>query len=257
MSDQCTRLPNGGLVSFMIAGAQKSGTTAIADYLRMHPKIFIPSGKEMHFFDRDQNFVSEKPDYSRYHAAFCGMKTGQVAGDATPRYLYWQECAERIQAYNAGMRLVFILRSPVDRAYSHWHMQRQRGRESLTFGQAIRTEPERLASIGHSRARGWYAYLERGNYCDQIQQYIDRFPRRNLYFLKSEQLKSEHSKTLTSLCNFLGIPVFDPMPESHLSFSQEYDEMDRADRDYLREYFRHGIHKLEQMLEWNCSPWIS
>lgn len=256
MSDQYARFPNGGLVSFMIAGAQKSGTTAMVDYLRMHPKIFIPSGKEMHFFDRDQNFVSDGPDYRRYHAAFGGMKTGQIAGEATPRYLYWLPCAERIRTYNSDMRLIFILRNPVERAYSHWHMQRQRGRETLSFGRAIRTEPERLARLGTTRARGWYAYLERGNYYDQIQQYIDRFPRRNLYFFKSEQLKFEHSKTLTSLCNFLGIPVFDPMPESHVSFSQKYDAMDRADREYLREHFRQSVRKLEQLLVWDCSSWL-
>ena len=129
-------------VDFLIVGAQKSGTSALDEYLRGHSEIQMAKRKEAHFFDVENNFVS-RVDYSKYHALFeddCGRTR---KGEATPIYMYWYEAPKRIWEYNPNMKLMAVLRNPIDRAFSHWNMERDKNTDNLPFSEAIRTEAMR------------------------------------------------------------------------------------------------------------------
>ena len=102
------------MVEFLIAGVQKGGTTALFSFLSRHPKLFLPPCKEVHYFD-DESVDWQSPDYSRLDAYFRDRSSGQIAGEATPIYTYWQPSAERIQRYNPAMRLIVLLRDPSGR----------------------------------------------------------------------------------------------------------------------------------------------
>jgi len=88
-----------GRVNFVIAGAQKSGTTALDAYLREHSSISMAEKKELHFFDVERHFRSA-PDYLLYHSYFNWRSTEVSYGEATPNYMYSDVAGDRIRSYN-------------------------------------------------------------------------------------------------------------------------------------------------------------
>ena len=107
------------LPNFIIAGAEKSGTSSLLFYMSEHEDIFTPAKKEIHFFDDGDNF-NEGIDW--YKQWFTGWSGEKAIGECTPIYMYFPECAQRIHDVYPEMKLIFILRNPVDRAYSnYWH----------------------------------------------------------------------------------------------------------------------------------------
>src|SRR3954451_25210734 len=120
-------------VDFVIGGTQKGGTSALDAFLRQHPQICMPeSRKELHFFDREENFA-RTPKYRKYHANFRPGAGHRVTGEATPIYMYWDAAPARIWSYNAAMKLILVLRNPVERAFSAWNMETKPGAENVSF----------------------------------------------------------------------------------------------------------------------------
>ena len=130
-------------VDFIVAGAQKGGTTALDFYLRQHPNICMATGKEVHFFDTEKFFQGHKVDYDEYHSRFEPNASHVLVGEATPIYMYWHYAPRRIWEYNSKMKLIILLRNPIERAYSHWNMERSRNWEHLPFWDAIQYESQR------------------------------------------------------------------------------------------------------------------
>src|SRR3979411_2240703 len=92
-------------LDFILAGAQKSGTTALHYFLSRHPDISMGGQQEIHFFDNDAIFVSE-PDDEQLHKHFPLLAPSTIAGDCTPSYMYHELAAERIWKYNPKIKLV-------------------------------------------------------------------------------------------------------------------------------------------------------
>lgn len=240
-------------VTFLIAGTQKGGTTALAQFLAQHPQIFISRQKELHFFDTDKFFRGPTPDYAWYHQHFEGSEGYRAVGEATPIYMYWPAAAPRIKAYNPAMKLIMILRNPAERAYSDYIMERRRGFEHLPFRWALRLEPVRSALLP-SKWRRLYLYADRGFYSQQITRLLQYFPREQMLFLKTEELREEHERTLQRVCAFLGVDAF-PACKQEIVFSHEYDPMPPADWARLQDIFAREYAALEQLLGWDCSAW--
>lgn len=130
-------------VNFLICGTQKGGTIVLDAYLRTHPEICMANHKEIHYFDREKYFLYQKPDYRQYHEFFNPNQNHKVLGETTPLYMYWYTAPRRNWEYNSNMKLILILRNPIERAYSHWNMQRDRGYDTLPFHKAIQSEEKR------------------------------------------------------------------------------------------------------------------
>lgn len=202
------------LVSFLIAGVQKGGTTALFDYLGDYPDIALPAVKELHHFD-DETLDWANPDPAAYHARF-PAPDGRPCGEATPIYTYWPNSLERIRAYNPAMKLIVVMRDPVQRAWSHWRMEYARGAETETFAWCIREGRQRLFEAepwGHHRE---FSYVERGFYGEQAERLLGLFPREQLLFLTSEALRTAHGATLDRVRGFLGLPPA-PAPAARVS----------------------------------------
>ena len=137
-------LPFGRKVDFAICGTQKGGTSALDAYLREHPEICMADVKEVHFFDTEKHFAREAINYSKYHSFFTPQKSHKILGEATPVYMYWPNAPQRLREYNPRMKLIILLRNPIERAYSHWNMQRTRGIDKLPFWDAIREEKPKV-----------------------------------------------------------------------------------------------------------------
>jgi len=194
----------GKRVGFLVAGAQKAGTTALFDYLAELPELELPAVKEAHFFDDEEKVDWSAPDYARYHALF-GDPT-RLWGEATPIYLYWPNALERIRAYNPAIKLILLFRDPIERAWSHWKMEYARGKETEPFGWCIREGRARMADAGpYPGFHRVFSYVERGYYGRQLARVMRLFPRDQLLLIGSDDLRREPTATIRKVCEFLGI----------------------------------------------------
>lgn len=235
-------------VTFLIAGVQKGGTTALFDYLSDYDDIALPGEKELHFFD-DETLDWRRPDYGAYHARFADPD-GRPCGEATPIYTYWPNSLERARAYNPAMKLIVLLRDPVARAWSHWRMEYARSAETQPFGWCIREGRQRLFAAtpwGHHRE---FSYVERGFYGEQVERVLELFPRGQLLVLKSEDLRADPAPALAAVRSFLGLPPRPaPRPrEVHVGAESDFpSELTPQDEAHLREVYAPDLARLEAL----------
>jgi hypothetical protein len=194
-------------LDFVILGAQKCGTTALARFLDQHPCIAMSRPKEAHVFDREHFALA---DVDRVYAqCFNHALIGQLRGEATPVYLYFPDVPARLHQYNPNLKMIVCLRDPVARAISHHAMEYGRGDETLPLWRALLAESARLKrDVAPERidsASRHHSYRSRGYYTRQIEQVLRYFPRHQLLLIRSEDLMQQHDKTLRLVFEFLGV----------------------------------------------------
>jgi len=242
-------------VDFIICGTQKGGTSALDAYLREHPEICMADRKELHFFDNEEIFCNTTPDYSIYHAAFTIKSSYKLIGEATPIYMYWYDAPRRIWQYNSDMKLLVILRNPIERAYSHWNMERLRNAETLSFWDAIQSETERCRQALPYQHRV-YSYIDRGFYVEQLRRIWTYFTKEQVLVLKNENLKYKPKETLKEVYHFLGVDScywFNRKVVHSLPYT--FRIADR-EKEYLKHIYEYEIRSLERILGWDCSDWL-
>ena len=244
------------LVNFAICGTQKGGTTALDAYLREHPQICMANKKEVHFFDNDGLFVNSPPDYGQYHANFTPNDPYKLVGEATPIYMYWDDAPKRIWQYNPDMKLIILLRNPIERAFSHWNMEHTRQKEHLPFWEAITNEKARCRQALPSQHRV-YTYIDRGYYLEQLRRLWRFFPKRNVLILKNEYLKNQPQDALKEICDFLAIDNFVNVTPRQTHSTPYPSALSAQERAYLLAVFEHEIKGLERMLGWDCNDWLT
>ncbi len=196
---------------------QKAGTTALARYLGAHPRLRLPIDKEAHVFDApdfDDGWSAAEVD-RRYALQFdAGDDRGPTLhGDATPIYLLHPRFVQRIARYNPAMRWIVLLRDPVERAISHYHMERARGDEHWAFWPAMLLEHWRLRR--HLDDFAWqsplrhHSYRLRGDYARQLDTLLAHVPREQVLLLTNRTLRDDPDGAVRLACGFLGI---EPMP---------------------------------------------
>lgn len=246
---------------FLVIGAQKAGTTALYAYLRWHPGITGPAWKEVSFFDRH---------YGRGAAWYRGnfpltlwtirsrRKTavGPIVGEASPSYLFHPRAPERVAELLPAVRLIVLLRNPVDRALSHYHHELALGRETLPFEEALEREDARtrgevermLADPGYFSQAWWdFTYRARGRYAEQLDRWLAVFGRERLLVLASEELADRPAETYARVLEFLGVPPhsLDAFPRI---FERDYADMSPDTRQALSEYYAEPNRRLFELL---------
>ncbi len=177
--------------NFLIIGAARSGTTWAARNLMLHPEAFLPRKKEIHYFDRHYDMGIEW-----YKKFFEGRKEKAV-GEATPAYLYFSHIPEAIHQHLPNVKLIAILRNPMDRAFSHYlnlraKTTRERGDTTVTFEEKIRVSPR---------------LIDEGRYAVMLHRYYSLFPRENIGVFFYDDLKERPCWFLERMYSFLGIDV--------------------------------------------------
>jgi hypothetical protein len=240
-------------LDFVLAGAQKSGTTALHYFLESHPNITMGDQQEMHFFD-DEEVFSHPVDYELLHKHFAPVRPSTIAGECTPIYLYWNPAMERIWKYNPKIKLVIILRNPIERAFAHWNMQRFKKREPLDFLDAVKEEKNRAKEAAPLQSRR-FSYVDRGFYVEQLERVFKFFPAEQVKIIKFEGFRDKKSETLHSVFHFLGVKPVRLKRNRDRNVVPYEREMTPAERKHLYGIFIEDIAKLEQMLGWDCSDW--
>lgn len=240
-------------VSIFVCGAQKGGTTSLFAHFRDHPGLSHPRAKELHFFDDDRRDWAN-PDYRRLESAFSRFDGDRPRYEMTPATSFWPGALERLARYNRQARLIFLLRDPVDRAFSHWRMERARGVEPLPFASAIREGRERIR-LGSEDLRR-HSYVERGFYAEQAERALALFPREQVLFLRSEDMARDHRATLARIARFLGIAPFPEGPARHEHRGTlPAQAPSAADRQWIAQCLRDDLPRLPALTGIDISAW--
>lgn len=249
------RMGSAPLVDFVVAGAQKAGTTAVHRYLESHPQLVFGEQKELHFFDDEDLFGTGKtPDPVHYEKRFPARARDPdvVVGEVTPIYVYWPPSPGRIAAYNPDMRVIVLLRDPRDRAWSHYHMEFGRNWEDLPFPQAVAKELARVVRDGSpDRVR---SYVTRGLYAQQLVRLWGFVPREQTLLVRHERLEDSPAEVVAEICDFLGVGPHQGVSGERV-FVGDYPPMPSKVRDGLTAFFHEEIHALESLTGWDLEAW--
>ena len=267
--------------SFIIAGAQKCGTTALWCYLSLHPEIVPAKRKEIHFFCYEKNFRTR--GFAWYHTLFPHhfRLGGRLTFEASPNYLVFPEAMRRIKKYNPRIKIIIILRNPTERAFSAWNHFRKyncdqiqrlvhmegydddsvdgllsiyRGDSCIPFEKAIESE---MAALEQNEILSPEpGFLRKGLYAEQIENCFRLFSREQVLILEASDFSLNTEKTLDGVIEFLGLMPFrwPPTIENRIHEGQYTSSMSPTTREILDSFFREPNKKLTRLLDRNL-PW--
>jgi len=191
------------LPNFFVVGAQKAATTSLHNYLVEHPQIYLPEQKETKFFVDASRY---RKGIKYYEKKYFDKWNGEPAiGEVDPDYMYFEEALERIKENFdlSKLRFIFILRNPVDRAFSHYLMTFRRGLETLSFEDAIEKEEQRIKES--YAAKMHFSYISRGFYHRQIQRFLRYVKKDQMHFVLTDDFEADSYNTIIRIFDFLRV----------------------------------------------------
>ncbi len=282
-------------VDFFIVGAPKAGTTSLHNSLALHPEIFMPDIKEPNFFSSDElladqlyyreKIISSLQEYEKLYS----VAGNKIKGDASVSYLFYPLTAEKIKQYNPESRIIIILRHPIERAVSHYQMDKRLG--------FVNAPLEAIFADGGNNAPSYFQqYFLLGKYTDQVKKYLNVFPESQVKIFFFEEVKSDFKKVMKDTLLFLGVNNFEMIPVSEnqnasFDFSlplftklyrhswirkglkkaipaslasnlmKNFSRKSKSDiseklRIQLKEFYRDDIHELNRLLNQNLKHWL-
>ncbi|HYT37873.1 MAG TPA: sulfotransferase [Acidimicrobiia bacterium] len=252
------------LPEFLIIGAQRTGTTSLYKYLSEHPQFRSATlkTKGVHFFDTryEKGMAWYRAHFptSAYRAAF-RVRHGAdlVTGEASPYYLFHPHVPFRLAQHLPDVKLIAMLRDPIERTYSQWQHELSRGFEHLDrFEDALDAEPGRLAgevekmnadpdykSFSHQH----HSYMARSRYADQIDVYRSLFPASQMHFVRAEDFFADPGVEYAKVLEFLGLPAHS-LGDYKKHNGYKRTPMDPATRRRLEQHFADSNARLEKLL---------
>jgi hypothetical protein len=198
------------LPDFVVAGVPRAGTTSLAAHLRAMPDVFLPARKEVHYFTLNQH-----RGLGWYAALYDDAPRHQVCGDNTPAYLLHADAVEAMGRVLPVARVVVVLRDPVERAYSHYWLNRWKGIERLGFEAALDAEPHRLAREPDNSP---HAYAGSGEYARLLRRLFAHVRPERVHVVMTDDLSRDPVETLAELRLFLGlVPLHVPVTRQRIN----------------------------------------
>ncbi|MGH9349524.1 MAG: sulfotransferase family protein [Vicinamibacterales bacterium] len=246
--------------TFIIGGAPRSGTTLLCHLLERHPDVYIIRP----YIPEPKVFVVPAAggggEYlRRYAQAFAGAGSARALGEKTSYYLENDEAAGRIAATLGQVRMLFIVREPVQRAYSNYLWSLKNGIETLSFDEALRLEGARPNPLGEARAYARpFDYLIRGDYATFAERYFARFGRACVKFVLYEDLERRPTGIMQEIQTFIGV---DPLPMDAQSLGrinaarETGAPLNGALEASLRERMAPLVHRFAGVSGLDVSPW--
>jgi hypothetical protein len=281
--------------NFFVVGAMRSGTTSIHQYLRIHPKIFIPHHKEPEFFCEFQNtqLLGENPTLKNYLKLFEEVKNEIVVGEVSPDYLFDPESAQKIYNFNPNSKIIMILRNPIERAFSHFLHTKFKW-EKISFYEKIVNDSKKDFGTKLDQDN----VLMYGMYFNQVKKYLDIFGTENVkVIIYDEMFPNNIDEKMSEILFFLGLgkELHDFSREKYNSYytprkkiekiitskffkklgylllserkrknllskirekSVEKPKISNKEREFLKEFFNNDIENLKKLLNKKIS-WLS
>lgn len=262
------------LPDFAIVGAKRGGTTSLYNYLLEHPSVapLFPGRqriKGVRYFDSE--FIRGRRWYRSHFPIELGGRylarpqvPHPIAGEASPYYLFHPLAAQRLAQEIPDIRIIILLRDPVERAYSHYKERVRHDAEPLSFEDALEAEADRLRGETErlskdpsyrSKEHEDHSYVAQGRYLDMLPRWFELFPRAQFHIVASEDFYADPGRVVGEIWSFLGLP-----PGS-LSSRKRHNYVPAADlppqtRRRLQAAFAEHNRALEQLLE-RALPWSS
>jgi hypothetical protein len=203
------------LPDFIIIGAQKAGTTSMFRYLSQHSQLLPSCVKEVHFFDGGlnsdvDNFAKGQGWYRAHFPLKKHLDDHSKTFEASPLYIFNPLTPKRIFDLVPEVKIIALLRNPTERAISHYFREKRKGRESLPILEAFQEEENRLESVVNNNDYKnnkfrHFTYKRRGLYKEQIERFLNYFPRHQILVLSSEEFFSQPDNTLRQVFEFVGV----------------------------------------------------
>lgn len=281
------------LPTFLIPGAGKSGTSYIAEMLGAHNEVFIPYSKEPAFFSTLEGIGWYEKGIQFYYKNFVDYCGEKEIGEASTVYMYDPESPKLIKKDLGDIKLIFILRNPVDRLYSNYWQEIKAGNTLPDFETLIRSNGK-LAN--HMKYIGFYNL--------HLERYFRLFPKKNILVLFHDDLREDPSAVFETITTFLNIEKFpagfdfgkksnpaslprskmvtrllrnrssiqkikEHLPEKMLPYAKKvlastrklfqkpysYPKMDDSIKEYLYNEYKPSIIELEKLLKVNLQSW--
>jgi hypothetical protein len=204
-------------IDFLIAGTQKAGTSSLKAYLGQHPRLLMHAQEEITcFVVAEEDSCDPRRILDQYYPDRSSAGTQLLAGKSAG-VMYSEEALARVAAHNPQMKLLVLLRNPVERAYSAYWFLRRKGREPLSsFAEALAAEEFRLATGG---PLAWFcSYRDRGLYARQLENIYRHFPQDQVRVELFDDLKTAPGLICRQVFGWLGIDG-DFEPDCQASFN--------------------------------------
>lgn len=245
------------LPDFLIVGAQRAGTTSLYNYLADHPDVGrVRLGKGVHYFDT--NATQSMAWYRSYFPFDAGKipvkRRPTHVGEGAPYYMFHPLGPARIDAALPGVKLIAILRDPIERAHSQWAHETARGFETLPFEDALHAEADRLAGeedklvdpAGRSFSHQHHSYVARGQYAPQVERLWERFGRDRVLVIPASRLFAAPAQVYAETLSFLELAPFETTYEVHNARS--YSKIEPHVQQWLSEQFAQSNERLVNIL---------
>ena len=232
------KLPN-----YLIIGTQKGGTTSLHGYLSQHPQVSASTIKEVHYFDKN---YQRGENWYRTHFPHARLDLRPICGESSPFYMFCPNTPARAASLLPDVKIIALLRNPVDRAYSHYQLTRRRNREPLSFEEAIAAEPQRIAGererliadpTSDSQSYRNYSYLSRGAYLSQLRHWWKFFSRKQILILQSENFFRDTPRVFDRVLSFLSLDRWHPPQFANLYPGKYTTRIQPETRERLEVHF--------------------
>lgn len=197
------------LPNFLNIGTMKGGTTSLFRYLEAHPDVYMPPAKELHYFVAERNWSR---GLGWYEDQFREAGARRSVGEASPSYSnypQWQGVPERIKSVLGDVRLIYVLRDPLERMKSHYRHEVIMGREQRRPDDALQTDT---------------SYFLRSCYVLQLERYLEHFSRDRILLITSEDLRASRDETLARVLDFLDLEPMGTPPTTDKEFHKSSDK---------------------------------
>tara|TARA_B100000953_G_scaffold299610_1_gene300054 strand:+ start:825 stop:1715 length:891 start_codon:yes stop_codon:yes gene_type:complete len=267
MTSRLRQLPD-----FIIIGAGRAGTTALYSYLIQHPLIAAAltdnneSVADLHFFEY---MISNNIQWYRSHFPILFSKSNKhknsfITGEYTSTYMYHPDVPKRIFNLLPKIKLIVILRNPIDKAYSTYQQQFRFGEYTTSFEDTINAEFRRIdlnkdfpeLNSNNYDFENFVAQniIRHGVYADYLETWLKIFDRKQILILNSDDLKKSTKETLRRVFNFLNVSNYDIKDTSQVNVGK-YPTINKITRKKLIEFFKPHNQRLNKLLDtefdWN------
>ena len=227
-------------------GTQKGGTTALATNISKHPEIYIdgntnPFKSEIHYFDIK---LYKGLDWYKSHFNY----NKKMVGDKTPDLMYLDHTFPYIQSINPYIKIILILRNPIERAFSSWKLVKKYFNETRSFKDAIQDEIKNKLHENKTFNTGMTHYLQKGLYYKQILNILQWFSKDNLLVLISENVKKNMNSEYNKIYKFLNVKLLNNIKYKLEFISDDKSEIDINVYNELVNFYKNDVKNLENML---------
>ncbi|RDJ32173.1 MAG: sulfotransferase [Crenarchaeota archaeon] len=244
------------LPDFLIIGAMRSGTTSLYYDICEHPCIIPAAYDEIGYFDTNYHLglnwyrsmfptKFKKNSTIKHHGYF-------LTGEDTPFYFWRRDAAKRIHDLLPNIKLIVILRNPIDRAYSEHNNAVRVGTVKKSFEEVIDTELKIYQEnkvdfeFNLEQAAG-ESILAKGIYADQLSIWLEKFKHEQIFVIKNEDLTDDSNTVLNETYHFLGLPEYN-LTDHHKMKKGKYEKMNEKTREKLFDFFKPHNLRLENLL---------